>query len=108
MGVYGAWLRRCVRTYGDDDEDEAAAAAADVLQVLVVGIIIIFLTEQEIELEGGLIRIRRIRIRPGGGDADENVTLPEEDEQLKEEEYRKEDITLKPRGEERRGDGRWA
>ena len=87
MGVYGAWLRRCVRTYGDDDEDEAAAAAADadVLQVLVVGIIIIFLTEQEqeieLEIEGGLIGIRRIR-PPGGGDADENVTLPEEDEQL--------------------------
>ena len=74
-----------MRTYGDEDEDEADAAAAadaaDVLQVLVVGIIIIFLTEQEIE--GGLIRIRRIRIRPGGGDADENVTLPEEEEQLK-------------------------
>ena len=80
MGVYGAWLRRCVRTYGDEDEDEAAAAAAaaaaaDVLQLLVVGIIIILTEpEQEIELEGGLIRIRPLR--PPGGDA-----LPEEEEE---------------------------
>ena len=94
MGVYGAWLRRCVRTYGDEDEDEdeaAAAAAAAVLQLLVVGIIIILTEqEQEIELEGGLIRIRPLR--PPGGDA-----LPEEEEQRKGDSRRKEDITPRER-----------